>query len=73
MQSSPSLVYVPVIVSCTPKAMRIALQLITPSHMLKVVDTHTLIDSGIDIFCIDWQFVRKYSLPTMKLDIPIKV
>ena len=63
----------PVLVSCTPKAMRIPLQLIAPSHMLKVVDTRALIDSGIDISCIDWQFVRKHSLPTTKLDIPIKV
>ena len=41
--------------------------------MLKVIDTHALINSGADISCIDWQFVRKHSLPTIKLDIPIKV
>ena len=41
--------------------------------MLKVIDTCILIDSGADISCIDWQFVRKHSLPTTKLDISIKV
>ena len=63
----------PIIVSCTPKAMRIPPQLNTPSHMLKVIDTHTLIDSGADISCINWQFIRKHSLPIIKLNIPIKV
>ena len=53
--------------------MRIPLQLIIPSHMLKVINTCTLIDSGTDISCINWQFVRKHFLPTIKLDIPIKV
>ena len=53
--------------------MRIPLQLIIPSHMLKVVDTYALIDSGVDILCINWQFIRKHSLPITKLDIPIKV
>ena len=41
--------------------------------MLKVVNTHALIDSGTDISYINWQFVRKHSPPTTKLDIPIKV
>ena len=53
--------------------MRIPLQLIAPSHILKVVNIRALINSGTDISCIDWQFVRKHSLPTTKLDIPIKV
>ena len=53
--------------------MKIPLQLITPSHTLKVVDTHTLIDSGTDVSYINWQFVRKHSLPITKLEIPIKV
>ena len=41
--------------------------------MLKVVNTRTLINSGTDISCINWQFVRKHFLSTMKLNIPIKV
>ena len=73
MQSFPSITCTPILVSCTPKAMRIPLQLITTSHILKVINTCALIDSGADISCIDWQFVRKHSLPTMKLEVPIKV
>ena len=53
--------------------MRIPVQLITPSHTLKVVDSSTLVDSGGDISCIDWQFVRKHRLPTKKLASPIAV
>ena len=53
--------------------MHIPVQLITPSHTLKVVDTSALIDSGVDISCIDWQFVRKHCLPTEKLASPIAV
>ena len=53
--------------------MRILVQLITPSHTLKVIDSSTLVDSGADISCIDWQFVRKHQLPTEKLASPIAV
>ena len=53
--------------------MRIPVQLITPLHTLKVVDSSTLVDSGVDISCIDWQFVRKHRLPTEKLASPIAV
>ena len=53
--------------------MRIPVQLITPSHTLKVVDSSALVDSGADISCIDWQFVRKHRLPTEKLASSIAV
>ena len=61
MQSSPFLVMcAPVLVSISNKSMRIFVQLITPSHTLKVVDSSILVDSGADISCIDWEFVRKH-------------
>ena len=53
--------------------MHIPVQLITPSHTLEVVDSSALVDSGADISCIDWQFVRKHHLPTEKLASPIAV
>ena len=53
--------------------MCIPVQLITSSHTLKVVDSSTLVDSGANISCIDWQFVRKHRLPTKKLTSPITV
>ena len=47
--------------------MQIPVQLITPSHTMKAVDTRALIDSGASISCIDWGFVRKHKLPTQCL------
>ena len=47
--------------------MHILVQLITPLHTLKVVNSSTLIDSGADISYINWQFIRKHHLPTEKL------
>ena len=38
---------------------------------MKVVDTWVLVDSSVDFSCIDWDFIKKYNLPTMKLTIPI--
>ena len=52
--------------------MQIPIQLIVPSHTMKAVDTHTLVDSGADISCIDWDFVKKHQLPTTKLETPIQ-
>jgi hypothetical protein len=52
--------------------MQIPIQLIVPSHTMKAVDSRALIDSGADISCIDWQFVRKHQLPTTKLKTPIR-
>ena len=61
MQSSPSLVTcASVLVSTLNKSMHISVQLITLSHTLKVIGSSTLVDSGADIACIDWQFVRKH-------------
>ena len=51
--------------------MQIPVQLIVPSHSMKVVNTWALVDSGADISCIDQHFVRKYNLPTTKLPVPI--
>ena len=74
MQSSPSLVtYTPVLVSTLNKSMHIPVQLITPLHTLKVIDSSTLVDSGVDISYIDWQFVRKHCLPMEKLASSIAV
>ena len=74
MQSSPSLVTcAPVLVSTSNKSMHILVQLITPLHTLKVIDSSALIDSSADISCIDWQFVRKHRLPTEKLASSIAV
>ena len=53
--------------------MCIPVQLITPSHTLKVINSSALVDSCADISCIDWQFVRKHCLPTEKLASPIAV
>ena len=47
--------------------MQIPVQLITPSHMMKAIDTRALIDSGASISCIDWGFIRKHKLPTQRL------
>ena len=53
--------------------MCIPVQLITPSYILKVINSSALVDSGTDISCIDWQFIRKHQLPTEKLTSPITV
>ena len=53
------------------KSIQIPIQLIVPSHSMKVVDIQALVNSGADIFCIDPDFVKKHNLPTMKLSIPI--
>ena len=51
--------------------MQIPIQLIEPSHTLKAIDTHALIDSSASISCLDWGFIRKHSLPTTRLKKPI--
>ena len=38
--------------------MQIPIQLIVPSPTMKAIDTHALVDSGADISCIDWNFVK---------------
>ena len=54
------------------KSMQIPIQLIIPSHSMKVVTTQALVDSGTDISCINQHFVQKNNLPTKKLPIPIQ-
>jgi len=51
--------------------MRIPLQLIVPSHTLKTVNSYALINSGADISCIDYSFVKKHKLSVAKLEEPI--
>ena len=53
--------------------MRIPLQIIEPTHAMKVIDTHALVDSGADISCLDYQFARKHRLPLTKLSTPILI
>ena len=53
--------------------MRIPLQLIVPSHTMKAVDTHALIDSGADISCIDYQFAKRNHLPLTHLATPMLI
>ena len=52
--------------------MQIPVQLITPSHTMKAIDTRALIDSGASISCINWGFIRKHRLPTQCLKTPIQ-
>ena len=52
--------------------MQIPVQLITPSHTMKAVDTRALIDSRASISCINWGFVRKHKLPAQRLKTPIQ-
>ena len=72
MQCPPiSPVCASVTVTSKTKSMQIPIQLIVPSHSMKVIDTQALVDSSADISYIDQDFIKKYNLPTMKLTIPI--
>ena len=53
--------------------MRIPLQIIEPTHAMKVVDAHALVDSGADISCLDYHFARKHRLPLTKLPAPVLI
>ena len=72
MQSFPSH-SVCVTVTAKSKSMQIPLQIIVPSHTMKVVNIHALIDSRADISCLDYQFIRKHHLPLTKLPEPILI
>ena len=73
MQCPPiSPVYASVTVRSQTKSMQIPIQLIVPSHSMKVVNIRALVDSGADISCINQHFIQKNNLPTMKLPIPIR-
>ena len=52
--------------------MQIPIQLIIPLHIMKAVNTCILVDSGADISCIDWDFVKKHWLPTTTLKTSIQ-
>ena len=49
------------------KSLEIPIQLIIPTHTMKTIDTRALINSGVDISYIDWQFICENKLPTTKL------
>ena len=51
--------------------MQIPIQLIVPLHTMKAIDICTLVDSGTNISCINWDFIKKHQLPTTKLKTPI--
>ena len=73
MQHPPiSPVCASVTVKSETRSMQIPVQLIVPSHSMKVIDTRALVNSGADISCIDQHFIRKHNLPTMKLPVPIQ-
>ena len=60
MQGPPSSSTCAVTVQSSTPSMQIPIQLIVPSHTMKAVNTHALVDSGTDISCIDWDFVKKH-------------
>ena len=66
----------PVCASITVKSemrsMQIPMQLIVPSHSMKVIDTQALVNSGANISCIDQHFIKRHNLPTTKLPVPIQ-
>ena len=53
--------------------MRIPTQVLVPGQSLKAIDTRALVNSGADLSCIDWDFVKKHKIPRMKLATPIPV
>ena len=67
MQGPPTSSTHAVTVQSSTPSMQIPIQLIVPSHTMKAIDTHALVDSGADISCIDWDFVKKHWLSTTKL------
>ena len=46
--------------SLSKKSIHIPIKPAVPLHSLKDVDVHALIDSGAQISCIDWDFVKKH-------------
>ena len=67
MQGPPTSSIYAVTVQSSTSSMQIPIQLIVPSHTMKAIDTCALIDSGANISCIDWDFVKKHQLPTIML------
>ena len=54
------------------KSMQIPIQLIISLHLMKVIDIRLLVNSSTDISYIDWDFIKRYNLPTTKLTVPIQ-
>ena len=72
MHSSPPVTVTSVLVSGI-KDMRIPTQVLIPGQSLKAIDTRALVDSGADLSCIDWDFVKKHKIPRTKLANPIPI
>ena len=70
MHSSPPVTVASVLVSRI-KDMCIPTQVLVPRQSLKAIDTQALVDSGADLSCIDWDFVKKHKIPRTKLANPI--
>ena len=70
-QTLPSASCANVFVKSSPTR-QIPVQLITPLHTMKAIDTRALIDSGASISCINWGFVMKHNFPTQHLKTPIQ-
>ena len=67
--SSPSVTVLNVLLAfLSKKSVHIPVQLVVPSHTLQEIDSHIHIDSGVQISCIDWDFVKKHQLPYSCLD-----
>lgn len=72
MQSSLTKTVASILVSGM-RGMRIPAQLLFPDQSLKAINIRALVDSGANISCIDWDFVKKHRLPRTKLATPIPV
>ena len=72
MHSSPPVTIASVLVSGI-QDMHIPTQVLVPRQSLKAINTRALVDSGADLSCIDWYFVKKHKIPRTKLANPIPV
>ena len=66
----------PTIIHSTPQrknSLYIKMKFIVSLLTMKDVDTTAIIDSGAQINCIDWAFVRKHHIPTKLLKNPFPI
>ena len=66
----------PTIIHSTPRrknSLYIKMKFIVSPLAMKDVDTTAIIDSGAQINCIDWAFVRKHRIPTRPLKNPFPI
>ena len=66
----------PTIIHSTPQrknSLYIKMKFIVSHLTMKDVDTTAIIDSGAQINCIDWAFVRKHYIPTKLLKNPFPI